>query len=544
MNKHIIMAIMILSVVLGIIFLSYYPIRRPGAESSIINSSTTNYSPEVLNATLRYRKDERCFVYLTYPSGFKVVDLVVWVHGGGFVGGNALGGSSSKVIRFFLKNGFAVASVEYRLCPYVNWMQLLRDIADGVRAVHEYFKERGIKVNLSIYVGSSAGAIAGAVLIYAPPNTTIDISRYFDGFIGFSGGYCASYAASDPYEKASKCNITISEMMPFDRRELHPPKKLPALLINGIYDSLLDKYAGKGDYNHHATCMAQWLRSNGINVIVVNLPIGHGTIKWLFAGDPTLIQVIHIFLEKLGWKGEIRPFSDLVVHWSFDKIKGKVLPDDIGIANGVIYGKLYQVKGVRGKALFFNGSGYVRFGKDIANLLGEFKEGSISLWFKFEEPPNDQKVLPIFYLGIANETENDNMFIIEIGHARQGNRKLYVTWIINDRPVLCFDSGFNLKPGKWYHLVVVVSKGSNTAYLNGKEIIDRHYNFGSSQKSLFLADIPIKEMVAIGYGKTGSKITPHFCKFYGVVDEVRIYSRPLTSQEIRQLYLMEFPKQG
>ncbi len=94
------------------------------------------------------------------------------------------------------------------------------------------------------------------------------------------------------------------------------------------------------------------------------------------------------------------------------------------------------------------------------------------------------------------------MFIIEIGHARQGNRKLYVTWVINGRPVLCFDSGFNLMPGKWYHLVVVVSKGDNTAYLNGKEIINRHYNFGSSQKSLFLAVIPIKEMVAIGYGKT------------------------------------------
>ncbi len=86
-------------------------------------------------------------------------------------------------------------------------------------------------------------------------------------------------------------------------------------------------------------------------------------------------------------------------------MKGRVLLDDMGIANDVIYDKLYQVKGVRGKALFFNGSGYVRFDKDIANLMGEFKEGSISLWFKFEEPPNNQRFLPIFYLGIANETE-------------------------------------------------------------------------------------------------------------------------------------------
>jgi len=466
-----------------------------------------------------------------------MVNLIVWVHGGGFVGGSALGGISSKVIEFFSKNGFAVASVEYRLCPKVNWNQLLKDIADGIKIAYKYLSEKGIKVNLSIYVGSSAGAIAGAVLIYAPPNNTLDISSYFNGFVGFSGGYCAYYAASDPYEKTSKCHITIDEMMPFGNRTLPPPRKVPALLINGIYDSLLDKYAGKDNYNHHVACMAKWLRENGIDVSVVNLPTGHGTIKWLFAGSPTVLHALQTFLERLGWKGKLRPLSDLVAYWSLDKLKGKPILDNLGIANGIVIGKLYSVKGVSGKAIFFNGSGYVKFGKDVTGLLGEFKEGSISLWFKFEDVLDKERILPIFYLGIASEKERDNMFIIEIGHAKPNNRKLYVTWIINGRPVLCFDSGFNLEPGKWYHLVVVVSKKGNTAYLNGEELTKRHYNFGNSRMSLFLADIPTKDMVAIGYGKTGNKITTRFCKFYGVIDEVRIYSRPLTSQEIKQLYL-------
>ncbi|HDI74727.1 MAG TPA: LamG domain-containing protein, partial [Thermoprotei archaeon] len=69
---------------------------------------------------------------------------------------------------------------------------------------------------------------------------------------------------------------------------------------------------------------------------------------------------------------------------------------------------------------------------------------------------------------------------------------------MNGKPVLCFDSRFNLKLGKWYHLVVTVSDQGNTAYLNGVELTDRHYNFGSPKMRLFLADIPSKELLAIG----------------------------------------------
>ena len=498
----------------------------------------------LVNVTLRYGSGERQFAYLAYPSDQGSVDLVVWVHGGGFVAGSALGGSSARVMDFFLANGFAVASIEYRLCPEVNWTQLLGDIVDGVETVYRYLEERNVKIGLSIYVGSSAGAIAGAVLLYAPPSSALDLSHYFDGFIGFSGGYCASQAAPNPSGKASRCNITVNEMMPFDKSGMHLHRRIPALLVNGIYDYLLDGYAGRDNYNHQAACMAKWLGSNNVEVSVVNLPSGHSTIKWLIAGSPEVIQALQGFLERLGWRGSLASPSGLVAYWSFDEVRGRIVVDERGAANGVIQGRVYRIAGIRREALLFNGSGYVRFSRDTASLLGSLREGSISLWFKYEEPPNEQKVLPIFYLGKASEAGEDNMFIIEIGHARPGNRKLYVTWVIGGRPALCFDTGFNLQPGKWYHLVVVVGGEGNTAYLNGEELVNRHYNFGGPEQKLFLADIPAKESVAIGYGKTASSITPHFLKYYGAIDEIRIYSKPLTSQEVRQLYLASHPRQG
>ena len=55
----------------------------------------------------------------------------------------------------------------------------------------------------------------------------------------------------------------------------------------------------------------------------------------------------------------------------------------------------------------------------------------------------------------------------------------------------------------------------------------------------FFADIPVKELFTLGYGRTGHQITKKFLVFYGAVDELRIYSRPLTEKEIKELYLKE-----
>ena len=176
----------------------------------------------------------------------------------------------------------------------------------------------------------------------------------------------------------------------------------------------------------------------------------------------------------------------------------------------------------------FNGSGYIDLSEAIAEV-GELTQGSISLAFRYEE--TGQNVLPILYIG---DRKGESLFIIEIGHRGSNNRRLYVTWIPNgDKPALCFDSGFNLKPGKWYHLVVVVSEEGNTAYLNGREMTWRHYNFGNESMRLFFADIPDKELFALGYGKTSDAITSEFLYFHGDIADLRIYSWPLTGEEVR-----------
>ncbi len=62
---------------------------------------------------------------------------------------------------------------------------------------------------------------------------------------------------------------------------------------------------------------------------------------------------------------------------------------------------------------------------------------------------------------------------------------------------------------------MVVSEDGNTAYLNGREMTWRHYNFGNESMRLFFVDIPGKELFTLGYGKTADSVTPEFLYFHG-----------------------------
>jgi len=512
-------------IVIFLIYLGYFIITN--RQSNI--SKTKPSEKEVLNSNkLKYSDCRRCFTYLVYPSNQTSVDLIIYVHGGGFVGGSALDKNSLELKDFFTKRGFAFASVEYRVYPQVNLAEILGDISKGAKTIFKYLDDNGIRVKRAIYIGSSAGAIAGALLIYAPPHPRLDISIYMDGFIGFSGGYCASYLPENLLKNSKLHNISMKYMMPFGDTDFKAARRVPALLINGVKDKLLD--ANPGEVNHHALCMEKWLKEHGILVKILLLPTGHGTLSYLTRGDNITVATVMKFINSL------KPLEDLVAYWSFDKlIRGKVI-DSINGYIGYVIGKIKLVDGVSGKAIYFNGKGYINFSKDTVKKIGSLDKGTVSLCFQYKDI--DQNVLPILYFGSSRE--EDALFIVEIGHKTKNNRRLYVTWITGGpKPILCFDTGFNIKPNKWYHIAIVIDEKENTLYLNGKEVAKRHYNFGKPDMRYFFADIPVKELFTLGYGKTGHQITKHFLLFHGAIDELRIYSRPLTKDEIKELYLKE-----
>jgi hypothetical protein len=230
--------------------------------------------------------------------------------------------------------------------------------------------------------------------------------------------------------------------------------------------------------------------------------------------------------------------SSLIAHWKFDETNGDVAYDSANGYHGIVNGGATWVSGQIENALLFDGiEDYVDLPQNAITDIGSLSQGTIVLWFKYSYNLDQQEISPLFYIGIDNENDPDNMFIIEIGHRNPSNTRLYVTWIKNNQvPILCFDSRFLLNENQWYHFAVVVGPEGNTGYLNGVELVNRRYNFGKPSDQIFLADIPMKEMFSIGYGKTSDVIGQHFYYYKGLIDDIRIYDQPLSASEIYDLY--------
>lgn len=145
-------------------------------------------------------------------------------------------------------------------------------------------------------------------------------------------------------------------------------------------------------------------------------------------------------------------------------------------------------------------------------------QGSISLWHLFE--PQAAEI----YYTLVEKSDPDRG-----GHARYG------MWVIGDRAEFCVDSvsvGFQqcldaevaLQPGSWHHIVGVTDGSSLTIYIDGQTAGSLNYprdGISASSFELFMgADLYNDRVVCLKGG----------------LDDVRIYRRALSADEVQQLF--------
>jgi acetyl esterase/lipase len=107
---------------------------------------------------------ERCKLDLYLPKNKKDFPVVVWFHGGGLTGGQKAGGDTPKVIQSWVKEGIAVASVNYRLSPKVKFPAYIEDGAAAVAWVQKNIAARGGDPKRVFIGGHSAGAYLSMML--------------------------------------------------------------------------------------------------------------------------------------------------------------------------------------------------------------------------------------------------------------------------------------------------------------------------------------------------------------------------------------------
>jgi hypothetical protein len=213
------------------------------------------------------------------------------------------------------------------------------------------------------------------------------------------------------------------------------------------------------------------------------------------------------------------PDSDasMVGHWKLDETAGLIAADSSGYGNdGTLVGMTGNEwkTGIHGGALEFTGTGkYVDCGNDTSlHLRGSV---TISTWVKMA--PNNAaaymgiggKLKTSPYKGFALVRHSSNVFRL---WADNGNGEIAGFDASSDKPYT---------DTEWHHVVGVVDAGTSTLYVDGVK--------QTKQGSVSLTDSG--EVVHIGRQYSG--LDDRY--WNGLIDDVRIYYRALSAQEIAGL---------
>lgn len=221
----------------------------------------------------------------------------------------------------------------------------------------------------------------------------------------------------------------------------------------------------------------------------------------------------------------------LVSYWTFDNkdITGKTVKDVFGNNNGTIVGDPKSVTGRVGDALEFDGS------EDYVNLtnLGDFGEkigsSTFEAWVKTEFKDEWTSLFKVLDVGC-------NMaWAIDVNRSAQAGflfAQDVVHFYIRQSSAegcnhIAAQIDFELSDGEWHHIVFAVEDAATpkvNIYLDGTAQI---IILGDAKK--LNTFVPFVEPVYIGAANDRGNVDRHFP---GVIDEVRIYDRPLTDDEV------------
>jgi acetyl esterase/lipase len=109
--------------------------------------------------------------------------VIIWIHGGALIFGsrNDLPEEQKK---FYLKAGYSLVSIDYRLAPSTKLPEIVNDVADAIQWVHKYGADSlGIDPEKIFVVGHSGGAYLALTSGYSSkikPRAIISFYGYGD----------------------------------------------------------------------------------------------------------------------------------------------------------------------------------------------------------------------------------------------------------------------------------------------------------------------------------------------------------------------------
>lgn len=217
-----------------------------------------------------------------------------------------------------------------------------------------------------------------------------------------------------------------------------------------------------------------------------------------------LIIMVTVFIAVVVKAGVVT--DGLVSYWTLDKndIKGEIVKDVWGKNDGEFRGNPKMVEGKIGEALKFNGSSdYVMIKKDQSlNITDAI---TVEAWVNLDSVSGAKQIATMWTSSAGYQPWFENStFMLRLNNGT-GN----------------FDAKYSgLSAKVWYHVAGTWDGNTIRAYVNGKEGVP----VGMNGK----INIPDTNLNIGSYNNGAGEF------FGGVIDEVRIYNRALSKDEINQ----------
>lgn len=245
-----------------------------------------------------------------------------------------------------------------------------------------------------------------------------------------------------------------------------------------------------------------------------------------------LISIVSLILCNFAHSANVVT-DGLVSYWTFDQkdIEDKSVKDVWGKNDGTIVGNPEVVAGKVGDALKFDGS------DDYINLtnLGDFGEklgkSTFEAWVQTSFRNDWTSLFKVLDDGC-------NMaWAIDVNRSAKAGfplaKDIIHFYIRQNAAAGCNDIAveieYALSDGKWHHIVFAIEDAAEakiSAYIDGESreiIVGKEKNLEEF--------IPFVRPVYIGAANNRGNVERHFP---GLIDEVRIYDRPLTAGEVTQ----------
>ncbi|MEM7532725.1 MAG: alpha/beta hydrolase [Chloroflexota bacterium] len=190
---------------------------------------------------------ERQVLDLYLPANGENHPLIIWIHGGAFRVGSKEINERTLMLYDYLIDGYAVASINYRLSQHAIWPAQIEDCKAAVRWLRTHAEEYSLAPNRFAAWGPSAGGHLVAML----------------GVVG----HVSEYEAGDHLDVSSRVQCVVNYFGPTDFLQMDA-QRLPDGMIHDYADSPESELIG-GPIQDHPEKVA---RANPITYVTADMP--------------------------------------------------------------------------------------------------------------------------------------------------------------------------------------------------------------------------------------------------------------------------------